>query len=211
MPMHTQIHSCVRVCVWLLLLFVYVSFLPSGTHGDFLRYWLLTFYAVCCFKIAHFMHMTERTLPIFSTTRVCPCTHSHRHPQPQPHIHTHTHTQTCQQRVEELRELLSTTRTALWLLLLCIAVDFSGVFYEMDSPLITKLRPSRWLLGYAAGSTKALSAACHATGIYKCQTGQRRAARGGSITCRRRCMKLHTELSYDTCLIAKAFGRVDCV
>lgn len=26
----------------------------------------------------------------------------------------------------------------------------------MDSPLITKLRPSRWLLGYAAGSTKAL-------------------------------------------------------
>lgn len=125
--------------------------------------------------------------------------------------HTHTHTQTCQQRVEELRELLSTTQTALWLLLLCIAVDFRSVFYEMDSPLITKLRLSLWLLGYAAGSTKALSAACHATGIYKCQTGQRRAARGGSITCRRRCMKLHTELSYDTCLIAKAFGRVDCV
>lgn len=30
----------------------------------------------------------------------------------------------------------------------------------------------RWLLGYAAGSTKAQSAACHATGMYKCQTGQ---------------------------------------
>lgn len=124
---------------------------------------------------------------------------------------SHTHTHTCQQRVEESREPLSTTRTALWLLLLCIAVDFRSVFYEMDSPLITKLRPSpspalaTWLCGRQHKGAKC-RLPCH----WHVQVPDR-AARGSSITCRRRCMKLHTELSYDTCLIAKAFGRVDCV
>lgn len=207
MPMHTQIHSCVRVCGCSCFLSMSV-FCHRAHTGIFyvIGYWLFTPFVVLKLLIScTWLNARYPFFPPLEYVLAPTCTDTRSR------SHTHTHTQTCQQRVEELRELLSTTQTALWLLLLCIAVDFRSVFYEMDSPLITKLRPSRWLLGYAAGSTKALSAACHATGIYKCQTGQRRAARGGSITCRRRCMKLHTELSYDTCLIAKAFGRVDCV
>ncbi|KAL7726995.1 hypothetical protein ACLKA6_010038 [Drosophila palustris] len=65
----------------------------------------------------------------------------------------------------------------------------------MDSELITKLWPSSELLGYAGDSTKALSAGHgHDDEVWQVASG--------SITCRRRCMKLHMKLSYDTCLIA---------
>lgn len=110
MPILWLSHAPVGILCLPLACIIFCS--PCGVQEYFVRYWLLTFYAVCCFKIAHFMHMTEHTYPIFSTTRLV-------------YIHTPALTHTC---LSTKGGVLERGLTALWLLLF-IAVDFWSVLF----------------------------------------------------------------------------------
>lgn len=207
MPMHTQIHSCVCRCSCFLSVSVFCHRAHTGIFYV-IGYWLFTPFVVL--KLLISCTWLNARYPFFP---------------PLEYVHAPTRTDTRSRSHTPTHTLVNKglrNRGSCWVPpgqpfdCCCFVLQLTSEVFFMKWTArwlqnCGHRHCRRWLLGYAAGSTKALSAACHTTGIYKCQTGQLRAARGSSITCRRRCMKLHTELSYDTCLIAKAFGRVDCV